>query len=99
MTHYKKVYILSLCFLIISPVILMAQKLNIPLPDSLITVGYATGKLRNVSGSVEKITEIQMNREQITTPLDAIRGRVPGLTIQRSTNSPAALDAVQLAAF
>jgi len=96
MTHYKKVYILSLCFLIISPVILMAQKLNIPLPDSLITVGYATGKLRNVSGSVEKITEIQMNREQITTPLDAIRGRVPGLTIQRSTNSPAALDAVRL---
>lgn len=74
----------------------MAQKLNIPLPDSLITVGYATGKLRNVSGSVEKITEIQMNREQITTPLDAIRGRVPGLTIQRSTNSPAALDAVRL---
>ncbi len=96
MTHYKKVYILSLCFLIISPVILMAQKLNIPLPDSLITVGYATGKLRNISGSVEKITEIQMNREQITTPLDAIRGRVPGLTIQRSTNSPAALDAVRL---
>lgn len=74
----------------------MAQKLNIPLPDSLITVGYATGKLRNVSGSVEKITEIQMNKEQITTPLDAIRGRVPGLTIQRSTNSPAALDAVRL---
>ena len=74
----------------------MAQKLNIPLPDSLITVGYATGKLRNISGSVEKITEIQMNREQITTPLDAIRGRVPGLTIQRSTNSPAALDAVRL---
>lgn len=96
MAHYKKVYILSLCFLIISPVILMAQKLNIPLPDSLITVGYATGKLRNVSGSVEKITEIQMNKEQITTPLDAIRGRVPGLTIQRSTNSPAALDAVRL---
>lgn len=96
MIHYKKVYILSLCFLIISPVILVAQKLNIPLPDSLITVGYATGKLRNVSGSVEKITEIQMNREQITTPLDAIRGRVPGLTIQRSNNSPAALDAVRL---
>jgi len=65
-------------------------------PTHLITVGYATGKLKNVSGSVEKITEIQMNREQITTPLDAIRGRVPGLTIQGGTNSPAALDAVRL---
>ena len=37
-----------------------------------------------------------MNRDQITNPLDAIRGRVPGLTIQRGTNGQAALDAVRL---
>ena len=64
--------------------------------DSLITVGYATGSIKNLSGSVEKITELQMNRDQITNPLDAIRGRVPGLTIQRGTNGQAALDAVRL---
>jgi len=96
MAQYKKVCFFCLSLLVVCPGISMAQKPNAPLIDSLITVGYATGKLRNVSGSVEKITEIQMNREQITTPLDAIRGRVPGLTIQRGTNSPAALDAVRL---
>lgn len=62
--------------------------------DSLITVGYATGNIKNLSGSVEKITELQMNRDQILNPLDAIRGRVPGLTIQKGTNGTATLDAV-----
>ena len=37
-----------------------------------------------------------MNKDQITNPLEAIRGRVPGLTIQKGTNGPAALDAVRL---
>ena len=76
---------------------LFAQKIPITVPiDSLITVGYATGSLKTISGSVEKITERQMNKDQITNPLEAIRGRVPGLTIQRATNGPAALDAVRL---
>ena len=76
---------------------LFAQKIPVTVPiDSLITVGYATGSLKTISGSVEKITERQMNKDQITNPLEAIRGRVPGLTIQRATNGPAALDAVRL---
>ena len=55
-----------------------AQKIPvIPLDlDSLITVGYATGSLKTLSGSVEKITEKQMNKDQVTNPLEAIRGRV-----------------------
>lgn len=73
-----------------------AQEESVPHLDSLITVGYATGSLKTISGSVEKITETQMNKDQITNPLEAIRGRVPGLTIQRGTNGPAALDAVRL---
>lgn len=73
-----------------------AQKAAVTPKDSLITVGYATGSLKTISGSVEKITETQMNKDQITNPLEAIRGRVPGLTIQRGTNGPAALDAVRL---
>ena len=74
----------------------VAQKSGLVPLDSLITVGYATGSLKTISGSVEKITETQMNKDQITNPLEAIRGRVPGLTIQRGTNGPAALDAVRL---
>ena len=38
----------------------------------------ATGLRKNLSGLVERITENQMNKDQITNPLDAIRGRVPG---------------------
>ena len=34
---------------------------------------------------MEKITEKQMNKDQVTNPLEAIRGRVPGLTIQRGS--------------
>lgn len=76
---------------------IFAQEIPVTTPiDSLITVGYATGSLKTLSGSVEKITETQMNKDQITNPLEAIRGRVPGLTIQRGSNGPAALDAVRL---
>ena len=49
-------------------------------------IRHATGSLKTLSGSVEKITETQMNKDQITNPLEAIRGRVPGLTIQRGSN-------------
>lgn len=60
---------------------IFAQEIPVTTPiDSLITVGYATGSLKTLSGSVEKITETQMNKDQITNPLEAIRGRVPGLT-------------------
>ena len=76
---------------------IFAQEIPVTTPiDSLITVGYATGSLKTLSGSVEKITETQMNKDQITNPLEAIRGRVPGLTVQRGSNGPAALDAVRL---
>ena len=74
-----------------------AQMTTMAPPDSLITVGYATGSLKNFSGSVDKITEMQMNnKDQITNPLDAIRGRVAGLTIQHGSNGTATLDAVRL---
>ena len=93
--HYR-LTIWSLFFLITSSGSAFAQRKTITPIDSLITVGYATGSLKTISGSVEKITETQMNKDQITNPLEAIRGRVPGLTIQRGTNGPAALDAVRL---
>ena len=97
MIRHRK--LLVLCTAIAAQAIssnMIAQNVSTHLPDSLITIGYATGKLRNISGSVEKITELQMNREQITNPLEAIHGRVPGLTIERGKNGPAALDAVRL---
>lgn len=91
--HYKS--LLGLLLVISTPI--SAQQLITHKPDSLITVGYATGNVTNLSGSVDKITSVQMNnKDQISNPLDAIRGRVAGLTIQRGSNGAAALDAVRL---
>ena len=75
--HYR-LTIWSLFFLITSSGSAFAQRKTITPIDSLITVGYATGSLKTISGSVEKITETQMNKDQITNPLEAIRGRVTG---------------------
>lgn len=65
-------------------------------PDSIIQIGYAKGSLSNLSGAVEQITEEQMNRTQIINPLEAIQGRVAGLTIRKSNNGTAALESVRL---
>lgn len=73
-----------------------AQNESLSLPDSVITVGYARGSLKNISGSVEQITEQQMNKEQLANPLEAIQGRVPGLSIMKSSNGTAALESVRM---
>jgi len=62
--------------------------------DSTTTVGYA--KASTSAGSVEKVTEDGMNRDQVSTALDAINGRVAGLTITKSDNGVAALNAVRV---
>ena len=83
MKRIRNLFYLSL-FLTVPGLQAVAQeKLHVSLPDSITTVGYATGLRKNLSGLVERITENQMNKDQITNPLDAIRGRVPGLTILR----------------
>ena len=96
MVQHARLIFYTLLLLVIPCESTLAQKIPVTPIDSLITVGYATGSLKTLSGSVEKITETQMNKDQITNPLEAIRGRVPGLTIQRGSNGPAALDAVRL---
>lgn len=66
------------------------------LTDTLLHVGYARGTLNNLSGSVELITEKQMNRELLSNPLEAIQGRVAGLSIRKNSNGTAALESVRL---
>lgn len=96
MKRIQNLFYLSL-FLFATEYNAVAQEaINASLPDSLTTVGYATSLRKNQSGLVERINENQMNKDQVTNPLDAIRGRVPGLTILKGSNGPAALDAVRL---
>lgn len=62
--------------------------------DSTAMVGYA--KTGTSAGSVETVTSDNMNREQVSTALEAINGRVAGLTITRSDNGVAAMNAVRV---
>lgn len=96
MKRIRNLFCLSLLLVAVGLPAVAQTKLHVPLPDSITTVGYATGLRKNLSGLVERITENHMNKDQITNPLDAIRGRVPGLTILKGSNGPAALDAVRL---
>ncbi|WP_455672290.1 SusC/RagA family TonB-linked outer membrane protein [Phocaeicola sp.] len=73
-----------------------AQEVPIVLSDSLITIGYTVGHEKNVSSLVEKITGKQLKVDQVTNPLEAIYGKVPGLTMHRASNGTATLDAVRL---
>ncbi len=63
--------------------------------DTIVSVGYATGDVGSFTGSVKKLDERQMNnKDQATSALDAIRGRVAGMQVER--NGTNALSAVRL---
>ena len=49
--------------------------------DETVVVGYAVGNKRTITGAVERITEENMNTGYVSTAVDAIRGKVPGLVI------------------
>ena len=73
----------------------IAMAAHVPITtDSTATVGYA--KVGASARSVETVTESEMNRDQVSTALDAINGRVAGLTITRSDNGVAAMNAVRV---
>lgn len=63
--------------------------------DSLLIFDRNLGQNRSFSGNVQTIDESQMNnKDQVTNALDAIRGRVAGLTVER--NGLNAMNAVRL---
>ena len=49
--------------------------------DETVVVGYAVGNKRNITGAIERVTEENMNTGYVSTAIDAIRGKVPGLVI------------------
>ncbi len=96
MKQCHKLIVLCSLFALWMPVYVCAQEVPDELPDSLVTIGYTVGHRKNVSSLVEKITGKQLKVDQVTNPLEAIYGKVPGLTMQRAANGTAALDAVRL---
>ncbi|MBO6081890.1 MAG: TonB-dependent receptor plug domain-containing protein, partial [Bacteroidales bacterium] len=55
--------------------------------DDVLVVGYAVGNKRSVSGAVERVTADQMNQGLITSPIEALQGKVPGLVITQAGGS------------
>lgn len=49
--------------------------------DNVFQIGYATGDLRTVAGSIDLVSEKRMNKGLISTALDALNGQVAGLSV------------------
>lgn len=96
MKQYRKLFFLGFICAAWPVSYAQAQDVSAGVPDSLLTIGYTVGHTRNISSLVESFTGKQLKADQITNPLEAIYGKVPGLTIQRTANGTAALDAVRL---
>ena len=68
---------------------------QIQLTDTL-SVGYAKGNVKTMSGSVEKVGEDRMNKGLITNSLDALSGQAAGVSISTGTNTSAMLSSVRV---
>ncbi len=64
--------------------------------DELVVVGYATGSTRTISGAVEKVGREDMNAGVVVNPLDAIKGKVAGVNIQKTGGDPTAGSAIRI---
>lgn len=63
---------------------------------ALVTAITAVTAHAQVEVHADTISQSQMNREQLSNPLDAINGRVAGVTITKSDNGVAAMNAVRV---
>lgn len=61
-----------------------------------LSIGYARGNAKTMSGSVEKVGEDRMNKGLITNSLDALSGQAAGVSISTGTNTSAMLNSVRV---
>ena len=61
-----------------------------------LSIGYARGNSKTMSGSVEKVGEDRMNKGLITNSLDALSGQAAGVSISTGTNTSAMLNSVRV---
>lgn len=56
--------------------------------EEVVVVGYATGSKRTISGAVERVKKEDMNKGVISSPMDALKGKVAGVVISQSGGDP-----------
>lgn len=56
--------------------------------NEVMVVGYAIGSKHTVSGSVENLKHEDMNKGVVTSPLEALKGKIAGVIISQSGGDP-----------
>lgn len=64
--------------------------------DDVIVIGYATGSQRTVSGAIQRVGREEMNAGVVTNPLQAIKGKIAGVNIQKSGGDPTASASIRV---
>ncbi|WP_226064531.1 SusC/RagA family TonB-linked outer membrane protein [Kaistella polysaccharea] len=58
--------------------------------DEIVLVGYGTQKKSDVTGAISSVKSEDLNKVVTTNPVDALQGRVAGVTVTSSSGSPGA---------
>ncbi len=56
--------------------------------NDVVVVGYGTARRKDVTGSVSSISQKDFNQGVVTTAMDAVQGKVPGLVITKPDGDP-----------
>jgi TonB-linked SusC/RagA family outer membrane protein len=56
--------------------------------NDVVVVGYGTARRKDVTGSVSSISTKDFNQGAITTPMDQVQGKVPGLVVTTADGDP-----------
>lgn len=64
--------------------------------NEIVVVGYGTTRRRDVTGSISKISERDLNQGPITNPLQQIAGRAAGVTINQAGSEPGVAPSIRI---
>ncbi len=64
--------------------------------DDVIVIGYAVGSKRTVSGAIQRVGRDEMNAGVVVNPLQAIKGKIAGVNIQKTGGDPTASPAIRV---
>ncbi|WP_221659416.1 SusC/RagA family TonB-linked outer membrane protein [Bacteroides salyersiae] len=74
----------------VAPAVNVVLHEDAQLIDDVVVIGYATGSQRTISGAVQKVGREDMNAGVVVNPLQAIKGKIAGVNIQKTGGDPTA---------
>jgi TonB-dependent starch-binding outer membrane protein SusC len=58
--------------------------------DEVVVIGYGTQKKQDVTGAISTVKSAELNRVVVTDPVQALQGRVTGVSVTQNTGAPGA---------